>query len=740
MMKKNVIILFLFIVWLCFVFGDLSTIYAQDSDTGEFTLEEITVTAQKREENQQKVPIAMEVISGDELKELGKNSVEEILKSLGNAIISRAGDGLRVTLRGIADDADLFNDQHIGGATVGINIDGAYNNRSDAGQGLYDIERVEVLFGPQSTMYASSTPGGIVNIVTASPKTDRYEVSGSLEYGNYNYLHTEGAMNAPLSDSSALRASFTTSIRDGFISNGNDDDNAKSARLKFLIKPYDKLSVILAGVVSRSARRGFATVVAFDKESDRDNPWTSEDAADPPGNMTQKSITANIDWDLGIGTLALVPSYSKNNSYGTRTMTDMDGNTSTQEFTSSNNQKNIEARMTSDPDFLFTWILGGNYFLSEDRRSSYSTSSASNNVNDQKKRAVFATVTYPVKETFRVTGGYRISWDETHTINEATLGRANGPEFDTLSEYPGRSDYKIGVEFDLGPNSMLFADHSTSYRLQGAMMPRGDGKLYDPEKLKSYTVGAKNRFFSNKLQLNVSAYYYDYKNKFANQMIVAYGITEDMAQVDFDGNGTIDVGKYVDYLGRDGQPNPNASGEIHDPNAQGYGDLEKYGLDIQTNWIITSKDRLDLSIAYLHSQWATLYFDYYYDYVFPPDDYSGENDTFSPTITANLSYSHNFNLPNGGTLSPRIDARYQSEYFLSWNPVDDPYRYQEAHIMTDLSMAYAHSDGKWTLSGYVKNLGDYAEKKSYFSMGMGGGGSLMIGEPRTYGAVFSVRF
>jgi iron complex outermembrane receptor protein len=155
-------------------FGDVSALFAQETDAEEFTLEEIIVTAQKREENQQKVPIAMEVIKGDTLALMGKDNVDDILKDVSNVMINTSSDGMRVSMRGIADDSGVMEGQHVGGSTVAINVDGAYNNMSNVGNNLFDVERVEVLFGPQSTMYGSNSPGGIINVETANPKTDQF--------------------------------------------------------------------------------------------------------------------------------------------------------------------------------------------------------------------------------------------------------------------------------------------------------------------------------------------------------------------------------------------------------------------------------------------------------------------------------------------------------------------------------------------------------------------------------------
>jgi iron complex outermembrane receptor protein len=109
----------------------------------------------------------------------------------------------------------------------------------------------------------------------------------------------------------------------------------------------------------------------------------------------------------------------------------------------------------------------------------------------------------------------------------------------------------------------------------------------------------------------------------------------------------------------------------------------------------------------------------------------------TPPWTVNANYTHSFGLPNGGDLNARIDVKYQTGYRLTWMEDDYPYNWQETHFMGDVSTVYTHPDGKWTLSGYVKNITEYAEKRMFNSAGEA---SLSIGNPRTYGVILSVKY
>jgi iron complex outermembrane receptor protein len=722
-------------------FGGPQSVVAQDEED-TFMLEEITVTAQKRAENQQKVAIAMEVVSGEELTALGKTDISEILNSVSSVMIQSSTDGLRVSIRGISNDNSPFRNIQASTPTVAVNTDGVYTNRNSGNTSLYDVDRVEVLFGPQSTMYASGSPGGIVNVVTADPKTDQYSASGAIEYGNYDLLHTEGSLNVPVNDAVAFRAAFYTSVRDGYLSNGSNDEDKKSGRLKALYQPNENFSMVLTGEVTKSAGQGFASVAAFEDQDDEDDPWTSDSENAGMGREeNSEKITARIDYDFGYaGSLSVIPSYSEttNSSAGTQTMTMGPSSTTYYSVVAGEGwEKGLEARMTSSEDFPFKWILGANIYKTKDDQSQVNENQDDENAeleyqdqwNEQETKAVYANVTYPVSDTLRATVGARQSWDENTTWNYEKPGKGGVGETleGSTMEYDS-PNFKLGAEYDLAVNSMLYADIASSYRMNGSGVTQ-DGVLLDPEELVAYSFGAKNRFMDNRLQVNAAVYYYDYKNYFAN-------MAPSRVPYDSDGDGVWD--------GTEEQVNIET------------GDAVVYGLDVQTSAILSDKDRLSLNISYVKKYFTDLVFDF-------PDvvnnlgiddlDYEDEDMPQAPNWKVNANYTHNFILPNGGSLTAGVEASYTSKYVLNWmakslsTELDDygnytatvedtsDVRWQEAYILADLSLVYSDPEGKWSVTGYVKNVTDYAVKQ--FLDGMG---NLMIGDPMTYGATLSMRF
>lgn len=713
----------IFIVATGFVFicSNVPSVKAQDTSNYEFTLEEITVTAQKREENQQKVPIAMEVLTGDALKEQGKTNLDEILSSISSVGISKSDDGYRVSIRGVDDYVGTNNTMSITTPSVAVNKDGVTSSRYD-NTNLYDVERVEVLYGPQSTLYSSTSPGGIVNVTTADPKTDKFEGSTTLTLGNYHLVQIEGMLNIPLSETLALRAAYSSTMRDGYLDTGSDDENQKSVRLKTLYRPNDSFSFLAGVEYTKDKSAGFAGgSVVFVDQDDVDDPWTGNVRGSLGSNDQNRiKIYGRIEMDFSFGSMTVIPSYSKGDGNNSIKNVNMDGTVDATEWEQESDEKGLEVRMASAEDFFFKWILGATYYKSYSDNYTASEEFIETGVGSwswrrmmQNNKAIYGNITYPFTEKFRVTGGLRGSWDELDSPNwmwtQYPMSGGYWPDYGLWATRnhmvnDGMFDRKLGFEYDLGTNSMIYADYSTSYRVQGGQ-PGGE---WPPEKLTAYTLGSKNRFIGNKLQVNAATFYYDYKDFFARtgNWTVPF---------DTDGDGVDDTW-------------------IEEPNSCNFGDGRMMGFDLQTNTIITQHDLLNLSISYLKTEWTDLYLDFLYDWYTPDEDYNGKPMKNSPPWTISISYSHVFTLANGGTVNTRVDSRFRTAYKLTYRESEYPNNYQETFHIEDVNVVYSDPQGKWSFTAYSKNIFNYAEKKRYTN------NSLSIGDPRTYGCILSLKF
>jgi len=778
-MRKRLFQVFLtLIVGLMFVFGDALFLCAQETSQEEFTLEEITVTAQKRAENQQKVAIAMDVISGEQLAESGQDNVSEILKNVSNAMVNMNSDGMRVTVRGISESEGNFNNMRVSTPTVAINVDGAYNTGNGAGQNLFDVERVEVLYGPQSTMYGSNSPGGIVNIVTAAPKIDKYSASGSIEYGSYDLLNLQTTFNAPIvTDKLAMRLAAQRSKHGSWVENNDNSSKSTNVRLKTLYQPNDKLSTTLTatwGKQNNGGRLG-GDVQAFDYQEDKDNPWTAASSGGGPaglgGNQVTKGLGAEVSLETKMGSLSVVPSWTKTsgNDLGTQTPP---GSTIAQTIKTTNStiQKNAEIRMTSPSDFAFKWIAGATYYKSDRRNINDNITNAANSSTqtaNESNKGIYANITYPVTDKFRGTGGYRMSWDKAASLESPAM-KGDG----TSGQDYSAPDYKLGVEYDMAENTMVFANFATSYRVNmmagiGQTTKKGDSNWRDipPEKLQAYTIGSKSRFLGNKVQLNTSAYFYNYKNKqfSIDETGFMRGSTDNPQQeIDYcgtDQNGnTIEsaAGQCPDFNNNNTAGDSNDyTGDIEDPWMKQFGKFHSYGIDTSASWIVTSSDKVNVSLSYMKTKWVDAKITYKWWWIWVDadgnlvsgKDYSGMENTFSPHWSGTISYEHSFMLGELGILVPQVDLQFKSSYKLSnlsrqqlinYGDAKAKWDYQEGYYLVNGNITFTPSSGIWNINAYVKNATNYAAKTAW--NGMGGNVTLGVNDPRAYGAVLSVKF
>jgi len=759
---------------LIFFFTDLSGVFAQDeSASSEFTLEEIIVTAAKRgEQNLQKVPLAMDVISDKDLAAEGKANVDDILSGLANVFINTSADGMRISIRGYTDTDPVYSGRKSSSPTVAMNVDGAYNSMNSSGQNLFDVERIEVLMGPQSTLYATNSPGGIVNIITTAPKTDRYSANVSAEYGSYHHSVLQAALNAPIvTDKLAMRLSLNRTRENSFLEPDELSTKNDAARLKALWKATDDLEVTLTGNYAKNGNRGEmgGQVTRFIKSSD--DSWTaSSSGGGGMGNsldQVTKGVTANIAWNSPVGSLTVVPSYSKSDGSGSQSGTiNTAGPGQPENFIDASwyslrytKQKGSEARLASSEDFtLFQYVVGVNYYKNEyGSKETYDSPNENRDnytFNNAKQKAIYGNITYPFwfNQKLSATLGYRKSWDTAHQISYDPGRGSDETQMDV-----SKPDYKVGFQYDLSDSVMFYGNYASSFRTDSMAMSNNNG-VRPAEKLKAYTIGAKTRMLDNTIQLNTAAYYYDYRNKLAQEgrantsltqaELEALTFAEDTVTYDSTTKSYITIPAGTTYWSRVDQGRGSMRDgvmyyEISDGGFQNWGNARTIGLDASVSWVASAKDMVEVSVSYLNNKWTTLRFNYLYEEIWADKNYDGAAGPNSPKFSATASYEHNFDIGSYGTLTPRVDMQFKSKFDLIFDQTNDAstgpdtgFASQEAYTTWNGSLAFNHASGKWSVNAMVKNATNYAVKRSYDKEQK----TMMIGDPRTYSATLSVKF
>lgn len=234
-------------------------VYAQDEATDDTGIEEIIVTAQRREENLQTVPISVSAFSAEQLEAQGTTDISGLENRVPGFTFGRSGSDARPAIRGVRTENVGVN----GDTTIGLFIDGVYMSRASQGTlSFVDIERVEIQRGPQGTLYGRNTFGGNIAISTAKPSFDEYKGGVDLTVGENNRYRIEAFVNAPLSETVALRLAGAIEESDGYVKNdspfGNNlyDDKTRYVRMSLAFKPSDAFSADLKFDYSRQGGAG----------------------------------------------------------------------------------------------------------------------------------------------------------------------------------------------------------------------------------------------------------------------------------------------------------------------------------------------------------------------------------------------------------------------------------------------------------------------------------------------------
>jgi len=523
---------------------------AQDSSA---VLDEVIVSAQKRQENLQEVPVSVTVLGAEQLRSLQINSGTEVAKQTPNLRVSNLGneDQPKFSMRGIATPDFNLNTT----SPTGIFYDEVYvASQFLGGPQIFDLERVEVLRGPQGTLFGKNTTGGAISFVTRAPS---YETEGnvSVQAGNNNYFHAQGAFNMPLVDDKfATRIAFNTSKSDGWIKNYNpagqdlSSINNYAVRWSFLYEPTVDTDVTLRLLHSRSNPTNIGVIAYGIGPGDtnglgvnpRVHPTTGQrfDAWEGYYDRIGGEIDANgdgailtINHSMGDIALTAITSYMKGDF---KNNVDADGSIAPLvhiDFYAETKEVSQDLRLSSSFDGPFNFIVGlyyfnddtgiqTDYFLFNNAVTLLQTYNQS-----RTSYAVYADATYDFSPKWTAYGGVR--WTDDHgEVDDfqvvPTILNAQPQEYDD-SAPTGR----LGIRHRFNDDVMGYAQYSRGYRsgtINGSALNNvADFNVADPEYLDAFEVGVKSQLFDRRLQLNSALFYYQYRDQ---QFVNARSLTE----------------------------------------------------------------------------------------------------------------------------------------------------------------------------------------------------------------------
>lgn len=495
----------------------------QASPASEASPTEILVTAQRREERLRDVPIALVALTGESLARSGISSAEDLGNVTPGLNFATQGAFGQPTIRGIGTSVTGPGSD----ANVAIYVDGVYQPNQTAN--LFDfnnIERVEVLKGPQGTLFGRNATGGAIRIMTADPdQTLSGNFSASL--GRFNDVKLTSFINLPLGDEVALNVAGLYKSNDGYVDNvvtgrALGDARTYSGRAKLKIDATDRLSFIIAGSFSDTSDTAPFAV----KPINNNNVAVQQGVVFPGGFYTVAlnedvairtkaylaSLTAN--YNLDVGTINSITSYQKFTPF---VLADIDNGPrfdSSVILDISEDNFTQELNFSSDLEGPFNFVTGLFYYrnTSSTNLISYAGSIPPPSVfvdlvGTVKTNAIsaYAEANYQIAEKLQLTGGLRLSSERKQAIGSVGAFTL----VDTNKRWNSWTPRAV-IRYSLDDTSNVYASYSRGFKSGNYNILFFDPTPVRPETVDAYEIGYKHS--SGGLSVNASAFYYDYKD------------------------------------------------------------------------------------------------------------------------------------------------------------------------------------------------------------------------------------
>ena len=743
------------IAWLS-VFTSATVSGQATESTAGAVLEEVVVTAQKRVANAQRVPISITAFSGEDISRLPAPNLSSLQGMIPNVQIGRVSNSYSsgvFSIRGVGQiDADPFI-----GTTVTVVQDGVLQGtNTNALFNLLDVERVEVLRGPQGTLFGASSTGGVINIITKQP-TGEFSADVQVDYGNYDALNLTGIVNFPIiEDVLAGKLSIAKNDRDGFYTNavngepmGGQDITQIRAYLK--LTPSDGVDATLISEYNRG-RNGSPIVVnlgvppellfrvpgcgEFNGQKRVDFSCSANDGADLSNNdMYAGTLTVNVE--TGIGKLASITGYKE---YDLREFTDQDGlvdfiidtdrRTTHWQFSQ---ELQLAITPTANTDLLIgAFYRDWNYKLFQYFGQEGFVPGLSNSQThdaDYSTVAVFAHGYWDATPEIRLQGGVRWNEDKANMLATNTnYLNCVPPTFTTAFTDPdscglGRSGlgtalpggisveegekwseigWNVGAQYQFTGDAMLYATFTHGIKsggFNGRIGVPEDVGPYHPEFVDTFEVGVKADLLGRRVRANLNIFFNDYEDM---QLRTAY-LTEDF----------------------------QSRSQIFNAGA-----ADTRGVELETTAIIFPGFTVNFTGAYLDAQYKEFIFRDADGPNIVDFDYKGRRLLNSPRWMAHGGFTYEAPIANG-MLNWHVDYSYvdRRNTDIQMNPIT----YQRSYELVNSKLEWSPGVADWSISAYCTNCFDFGYIP-YSSDEPGIWTHSSYGAPQQYGVSFRASF
>jgi iron complex outermembrane recepter protein len=734
--------------------------HAQQSQGADSTvLEEVVVTAQKREERLQDVPVSITALSGDQLISLKLNSGTDIAKYTPNLRISNAGneDQPKISIRGLSQ----FDFNLNASSPTGVFYDEVYiASQFLGGPQIYDMQRVEVLRGPQGTLFGKNTTAGAVDYITRSPGFgDERHAYLAGEMGSNEYYRAEGATDIPLVEGKlAARLAFNASQSDGWVDNVNRDASARDlssinnhamrATLAYKNEGFDatlrlwanRSSPTAIGIIAQGTCPSYCLnipplgIIApttpnteITGVNPRLNPYTGqpldlrEGAYDRSGSIKVKGDGTYLTLNNTVGdyTFTSVTSFLKGDFTN---LVDGDGsirNLFTLDFYAKTKEYSQDLRITSHFTGRFNFIGGLYYFHDE---VDPSTTARFGDVLQVLQPAGAPPTTYEqtrtsiaayVDGTFSLTSQAEIYLGVRETREKGDIDNfvAGGAPPLSVGYKETEPSGRAGMRFRATDDLMLYGQYSRGYRssaLNGNAGCASELNVAKPEFLNSFELGLKSQWLDRRLTFNTALFYYDFSNQ--QFRAPATGVSP-----------------------CPGSANPIGTVLLNAAKAR------IYGIEIETLARVTRDFTIMVGIGALDSKYKDLVLADSINGGFA--DLSGNHLLEAPPYTANLALDYAVPFERF-KLGLHADANWTGkQYFTAFNDTQ-PYGgdVSVAHWESNARISIGSIDGKYDFGIWGKNLNENDARTFSTNPAAFGIRFTTVPYPRRYGADFRWNF
>jgi len=745
---------------------------------------EVIVTARRFAEDIQKTPVAVTAVTAVQLQQLHTHDLSDLNHVAPNFTILPSGYLFRNASIGFARGMGYNNIDGTQDPPLGISVDGVFYQRNiGALQDLFDVSGVEILLGPQGTLYGKNTTAGTLNITTQKPMLDEYQESVMLRYGNLGRRDSELVANIPLTDTLAMRVAFQSQYSDGPYNNVAQNvvglpnnirvggDNSITFRPSLRWVPSDRFDLTMTGTVLRNHSNSVggtnvsppgslaAEVLGhpgYGYAGGPSSPYTV-DRTFPSGDyFNLDSITAGARFRGNGFDIISTSNYTVDDSpvnFDDFT----NANLITNDAVVNHYQYSEELRAQSTGHGPLQWVAGVYYDFSDYDYSqavqlnffappTYDDGPIVNQRIFQQAHSLagFAQFDYSITSKLQLTAGVRVLEETKRTTNYTgivlpfiTRDITNWAldEIIHAQKTWNAVTYHLGAKYQFTDDLMAYVSYSTGYRAGGfssaAVAPvppvtvaQSTASLgpWAPETTGSYEAGLKTQWFENRLQLNLTGFYTNYNN---------------LQEYQFEG-----------YVGASELLDPvNAGSEI------------ARGVELQAVAVPVHGLRLDAAVGYLDATFSK-YQGTTPDIVSTPFGPIAETVSvdctvqhyglqpgacvpqLSPKWTVHAGVSYDFQTEHG-TITPNLSYSYSSTYFS--DNTNDPVGRVNAHGTLDGALSYQSADRRWSIALWGRNITDARYILGIFDAGYVPGTATLIGksqyfaDPRTFGIELRVK-